>query len=321
MDNKYSTLRVTKGLNRFDNDYSSEDSHKRRLPLKTKKETSVALDNSVGPVKVENDEQRETGNPFKSQEVHHSDINISMPEEDNELAHGTPDEDEYEDIHKLQQKPQETPPPEFDEFIDQEMEEDGHKKPRPSFGHLKFLKLLMGVSNTSAKDDDEFMPRDLGITRKASSIDQPSREPEGPLPKEQLLDKSFESVQPIEEGKVDDEEEFSNIKISKSEQQEDQQKDTGEEAKSTSTEERQRKSFKRQNTLLNACIRKTLFNEIITNYNNPQTKLTQSLQHKPSNDIWRLFVFEMGKKKYHEFRHKMQSYDIPLVPNDETLIV
>lgn len=45
-------------------------------------------------------------------------------------------------------------------------------------------------------------------------------------------------------------------------------------------------------------------------------------EDKPAKERWKLCIFELGKKQYHSFENKKSAdYNIPLVPEDETLII
>lgn len=51
-------------------------------------------------------------------------------------------------------------------------------------------------------------------------------------------------------------------------------------------------------------------------------KPLSSYQHNSKKENWKLCIFELGKRQYHTFENKMSAnYNIPIVPEDETLII
>jgi hypothetical protein len=60
----------------------------------------------------------------------------------------------------------------------------------------------------------------------------------------------------------------------------------------------------------------TLFNNIL------QKRVANTLQSTLNKTGWKFYIFELGKKLYHIFENKLLAdYNIPIVPEDETIIV
>lgn len=48
----------------------------------------------------------------------------------------------------------------------------------------------------------------------------------------------------------------------------------------------------------------------------------QSIQTSLSKSDWRFYIFQLGKKVYHLFENKLLAdYNIPITPEDETIII
>ena len=53
-----------------------------------------------------------------------------------------------------------------------------------------------------------------------------------------------------------------------------------------------------------------------------KSKMTNSFKHQPNKELWKLSIYELGKKQYHVFDNKITAnYSVPIIPEDETLIV
>ena len=89
-----------------------------------------------------------------------------------------------------------------------------------------------------------------------------------------------------------------------------------EEAKPVEAE--QRKTLFKQKTMVNPDIDRAILKGILSSPANP----LKSFNAKPSKEHWKLCIFELGKRQYHVFENKMvANYNIPIVPEDETLIL
>lgn len=81
---------------------------------------------------------------------------------------------------------------------------------------------------------------------------------------------------------------------------------------------RNRRSLFKQSTLLND---KSMLKDVMDAHAS-NIKPLSSFQHKTIKEHWKLCIFELGKRQYHSFENKMSAnYNIPIVPEDETLIV
>jgi hypothetical protein len=79
-----------------------------------------------------------------------------------------------------------------------------------------------------------------------------------------------------------------------------------------------RKSLFKQSSLIND---KSMLQDVMAAHVT-NIKPLSSFQHKPLKDHWKMCIFELGKRQYHMFENKMSAnYNIPIVPEDETLIV
>lgn len=72
---------------------------------------------------------------------------------------------------------------------------------------------------------------------------------------------------------------------------------------------------------MNTDIDRILVNDLMDN-DNSTPRIMKSFNHKPEPDKWKLCIFELGKGQYHVFQNKMiANYDLPIVPEDETVIL
>ncbi|CAI2387741.1 unnamed protein product [Moneuplotes crassus] len=189
------------------------------------------------------------------------------------------------------------------------------------FAHLSFLQLIMEKSKSSTKNNqaDPFMPRDLGL-RSSSSSSSSSSSPSPRSPQKELRKSqdgsclSFNGYYPKDkEEPIDLANKSASLGISNN--------NNNENEKENNESSQARKSFFKQNTQVNPDIDKILVNDLIDN-ETTTPKMVNSFNHKPEEDHWKLCIFELGKSQYHVFKNKMiANYDLPIIPEDETLIL
>lgn len=231
-------------------------------------------------------------NMYRSMEADHTHIKIQVP-------------DDAED-----------PMSEGDEMDGTDEFKDNNKE----YGHLKFLELLMGksASTRDKRRDQDFLPKDLGIKSSSSSSSSDSsteehKEGENDLSspgKDKINDNSSSGSGDIMQRHTGFLDIKRNISI----------KNNNEEDESKSLRDSPNRSIHRQNTIINDALGKGLLNDILKQQTD--TRISNSFHSKPMKEHWRLCIFELGKKQYHIFENKLlANYNIPIVPEDETVIV
>ena len=87
------------------------------------------------------------------------------------------------------------------------------------------------------------------------------------------------------------------------------------------TPRNKRKTYIKQSTMANPDLDSMMVKDLL----NPEftkNKMTTSFKHQPNKEVWKLSIYELGKKQFHVFDNKITAnYNIPIIPEDETLIV
>ena len=195
-----------------------------------------------------------------------------------------------------------------------EEEKDLQQDVTQGFAHLKFLQLLMNrsVSAKEKEQNEQFLPRDLGVRSSSSSSSRSSfsskmGDPEIPI-KIESVPKKFSQQHSL----LNRKNKFSDANLMPKNNNNNE---------SLAEPPRARATLLKQNTMLNTHLGKSILKDIMTNQV-IGTKPAHSFNIKPNKEHWRFCIFELGKKQYHMFENKMvANYNMPIDPEDETLIV
>lgn len=201
---------------------------------------------------------------------------------------------------------------------------DKHKSSLESateYAHLSFLQLLMNKSTsaTKAKEDEEFLPRDLGLRSSSSSSSRSSSSSSRSNYKE--FRNTKESFKLNQKNSMRQRESRKSISLGviKNNNNDEEQEPVPAPQQPTSTTPR--KSIMKQSTLVNTDLDRIMVNDLLDKDTSP-AKVMKSFNYKPQKEHWKLSIFELGKEQYHVFDNKMfVNYDIPIVPEDETVIL
>ncbi|CAI2358831.1 unnamed protein product [Moneuplotes crassus] len=174
------------------------------------------------------------------------------------------------------------------------------------------------TSATKHKEDEFFLPKDLGIKSSSSSSSSSSLStPRSVHKKFDKVKESFSSSSRV----LNTQGKFRKIESRKSISLGVIKNNNEEQEKEPSPPPKARLSLYKQSTLMNTDIDRLLCNDLFDS-EAATPKIVNSFNHKPVTDQWKLCIFELGKAQYHTFHNKMiANYDIPIVPEDETVIL